>query len=340
MTGDGVNDAPALKKADVGIAVEGSTDAARGAADIVLTSPGLSIIIEAVYRSRKIFQRMKNYCTYRIACTMQLLLFFFISMIFIDPSGYTSRDHVGGSDLPSTFALPVITLVIITVLNDGTIISIAYDRVTVSQKPEKWHLPVIFMTSGILGLVATMASVIMVLLCLANMNGSHPSPFFDAFGIPTFGYGEVLTIMYLQVSLLEYLTVFAARTHSWFFSRPPGKGLGCAFLVALTVTTILAGTVQMNDGTSKGSIPIMQVVIPKMLFFVWFYNFIFFIIQDVCKVMFLRALVSHYNKQEGGDGKVAHGVYLTETFLKFETGEGAMRRGSIVTRRSIAAARS
>lgn len=197
MTGDGVNDAPALKKADVGIAVEGSTDAARGAADIVLTSPGLSVIIEAVYRARKIFQRMKNYCTYRIACTMQLLLFFFIAMIFIRPASYDCSGHTGCGDLPDTFALPVITLVIITVLNDGTIISIAYDRVTVSQKPEKWHLPIIFMTSGILGLVATIASVIMVLLCLANMDHDGRSIFFKAFGIPSFSYGEILSIMYI-----------------------------------------------------------------------------------------------------------------------------------------------
>lgn len=340
MTGDGVNDAPALKKADVGIAVEGSTDAARGAADIVLTSPGLSVIIEAVYRSRKIFQRMKNYCTYRIACTMQLLLFFFIAMIFIRPASYDCSGHTGCGDLPDTFALPVITLVIITVLNDGTIISIAYDRVTVSQKPEKWQLPIIFATSGILGLVATIASVIMVLLCLANMDHDGRSMFFKAFGIPSFSYGEILSIMYIQVSLLEYLTVFAARTHSHFWSRAPGKGLGCAFIFALAVTTVISGLTSMNDGTSKGSIPIMQPVNVKMLFFVWAYNLIWFILQDCAKVVFLKMLVRHYNSKSDGNSKVFHGVYLTDTFLKFETGESALRRGSIVTRRSLAAARS
>mmetsp|Transcript_13435 Transcript_13435/g.25309 ORF Transcript_13435/g.25309 Transcript_13435/m.25309 type:complete len:352 (-) Transcript_13435:37-1092(-) len=344
MTGDGVNDAPALKKADVGIAVDGATDAARAAADIVLTSPGLSVIIEAIFRSRKIFQRMKNFCIYRIACTIQLLVFFFITMCVVDPSAFACQGHSSCDDIPNTFSLPVLALVMITLLNDGTIISIAYDQVTVSKKPEKWNLHFIFAISTVLGGVALISSLIMLMLALSNMWDNQPNLFLNAFDIPAFSYGEVLTVMYLKVSISDFLTIYAARTSWFFWSRRPSKVLNGACIVATLAATFMSAYWYLNFNTgeqSSGSIPDMKPISWKLVGFVWGLNVIFFIIQDVVKVLALKAFEKYYQFRNTGE-EIFTTAYLTDTFLMFTTGydkPGGAKR-SIITKRSMAAAKS
>merc|ERR1711871_1897632 len=145
MTGDGVNDAAALKLADVGIAVAGATDAARAAADIVLTQEGLSTIISGIIIARKIFVRIRNFIIYRVAPTLQLLSFFFISVFAFKPADYMPDDwqNTPGFDphaWPEYFHMPVLMLMLITLLNDGTLIAIGYDNVIPTKDPCVWNL--------------------------------------------------------------------------------------------------------------------------------------------------------------------------------------------------------
>ena len=136
MTGDGVNDAPALKKADCGIAVSGATDAARAAAAIVLMTPGLSVIIDAIKESRKIFQRMNSYAIYRIAETLRVLLFMTLAILIFN-----------------FYPVTAVMIVMLALLNDGAILSIAYDNVHYKDQPEAWNMRVVLGIATVLGIV-------------------------------------------------------------------------------------------------------------------------------------------------------------------------------------------
>jgi len=291
MTGDGVNDAPALKRADVGIAVAGATDAARAASDIVLTQEGLSTIVEGIIISRCIFQRMKNFITYRIAATLQLLVFFFIAVLALKPvdfmpNDWETREGFDTDAWPDYFKLPVLMLMLITLLNDGTLISVGYDHVTPSKFPNVWNLPVLFLISSVLAGVALFSSLILLYLSLDSW---HRESWFYKMGIGELSYGQITTIMYLKVSISDFLTLFSARTHDGFFwsSMPSPILLGGACL-ALSLSTILAcvwptGTVdnQYVVGLAKRDPKSMAAV-------VWCYCIIFWFIQDALKVVTYR----------------------------------------------------
>ncbi|KAA0168528.1 hypothetical protein FNF31_00408 [Cafeteria roenbergensis] len=368
MTGDGVNDAPALKRADIGIAVEGATDAAKAAADIVLTEPGLSVIIDAIQRSRKIFQRMRNYAIYRIACTLQLLLFFFFAVITITPSSgafygdakgpqgqawpcvavgsnSTSTGPVADMELPppdgkgphisqwwcaheAAFVLPVISLVVITILNDGTIITIAHDKVIPANTPQRWDLWEVVVVATVLGLVACLGSMLLLVFALQSnyhqyhINDDTVSFFGNLLGQDNSGeanhyvtWGQAQTVMYLKVSISDFLTVFAARTRSFFWERRPGYALAVAFVFATGASTILSifWPQSFNDISATNAYPSggMRMLMAPLntnsyaVITVWVYCLIWFIGQDILKVV-TYYVIENYIRTE--DNERIHAV--------------------------------
>ena len=208
MTGDGVNDAPALKKADCGIAVSGATDAARAAASIVLLTSGLSVIIDAIKESRKIFQRMNSYAMYRIAESLRVL--FFVALVIL---------------VFNFYPLTAVMIVMLALLNDGAILSIAYDNVHYKDKPEAWNMRLVLGIATVLGLIGPVAAFGLFYL------GDH---------VYHLDRAHIQTLMYLMLSVAGHLTIFLTRTRGPFWSIRPARVLLIAVFGTQAVATLIA----------------------------------------------------------------------------------------------------
>ncbi|XP_065858863.1 ATPase 11, plasma membrane-type-like isoform X2 [Euphorbia lathyris] len=267
MTGDGVNDAPALKIADIGIAVADSTDAARSASDIVLTEPGLSVIISAVLTSRAIFQRMKNYTIYAVSITIRIVLGFMLLTCFWK------------------FNFPPFMVLIIAVLNDGTIMTISKDRVKPSPIPDSWKLSEIFATGVVLGSYLAIMTVIFFW-------GAYESDFFTkhfhVHSLQKTHYdisdehvakelnGKLASAIYLQVSTISQALIFVTRSRSWSFTERPGFLLVVAFIIAQLVATVISAT------ASWGFAGITKIGW-KWTGVIWLYNIVTYMLLDPIK---------------------------------------------------------
>jgi len=188
MTGDGVNDAPPLKQADVGIAVSGATDAARAAADLVLTAPGLSVIARAIEEARRIFARMTSYATFRIAETIRVLLFMTLSIVIFN-----------------FYPVTAVMIVLLAILNDLPIMMIAYDNVPVAERPVRWDMGRVLTTSVTLGLIGVVESF--GLFWFADRVMQMPRP-------------ELQTLIFLKLLVAGHLTIYVTRNIGWFWQRP------------------------------------------------------------------------------------------------------------------------
>jgi H+-transporting ATPase len=209
MTGDGVNDAPSLKKADTGIAVEGASDAARSAADIVFLAPGLGAIIDALKTSRQIFHRMYAYVVYRIALSIHLEIFLGLWIVILNRS------------------LNIELVVFVAIFADVATLAIAYDNAPFSKTPVKWNLPKLWGMSVLLGIVLAAGTWITLTTMLAHgENGGIAQNF-----------GVLDEVVFLEISLTENWLIFITRANGPFWSSLPSWQLTCAILVVDIIAT-------------------------------------------------------------------------------------------------------
>jgi H+-transporting ATPase len=247
MTGDGVNDAPALKKADCGIAVSSATDAARAAAAIVLLTPGLSVIIDAIKESRRIFQRMNSYAIYRIAETLGILLFMSVSILVFN-----------------FYPVTAVMIVLLVLLNDGAVLSIAYDNVHYSNRPETWNMRVVLGIATVISIIGVMDSFGLFYLCERIFHLDR---------------ALIQTLIYLKLSVAGHFKIFQTRTRGPFWSIRPAR----IMLVAVFGTQLLATL-----------IAVYGLFMPSISWFwalmVWGYSLAWFLFNDRVKLLAYRII--------------------------------------------------
>ncbi|OGV34250.1 MAG: plasma-membrane proton-efflux P-type ATPase [Lentisphaerae bacterium GWF2_45_14] len=272
MTGDGVNDAPALKKADTGIAVAGATDAAKSAASIVFTRPGLSVIVDAIKESRKIFQRMQSYAIYRISETQDVLFFTVLAILIF-----------------REYPVTAIMIVMLAVFNDFPIMAIAYDNAKFGNKPEQWEMRKVIGIGTVLGLTNVIFTFLIFYIGLHWLNADYKAPslyrgdlvteyivHMRNWMVGTFGslsFPQVQTLVFAELAIAGNMTVFLSRSKGPMWSIAPGKGILLSSLISKVIVSLIC------------AFGFMMAPIGWYVLFVWIYASFQMLITDRVKLM-------------------------------------------------------
>ncbi len=278
MTGDGVNDAPALKKADCGIAVSGATDAARAAADIVLMAPGLKVIVEAIKQARITFERMKSYTIFRIAETIRIIVFMTLAIVVFE-----------------FYPVTAVMIIVLALLNDIPILAIAYDNTKVREQPVRWDMREMLILSSWLGIAGVLSSFLIFFVTMVYLKANPDSLSFLP-NVPSWidmhddksWLSFVQSLFFVKLVVAGHGTIYNTRIDDWFFKRPWPSWI----LFVATWSTAVVGTVVGVYGFG-----LMTPIGWEWAIFMWIYALSWFVFNDTVKMAVLR----YYRKKMGID---------------------------------------
>ena len=334
MTGDGVNDAPALKVANVGIAVADATDAARGAADIVLTKEGLSTIVTAINRSRIIFRRLESYIVYRLASSCFILGFFVLSIMAL------------------RFDFPTWCLILLSIVNDLTVMATSKDNVRTSAYPLYWDIPRLCMLAVTIGSVCILQAFLLLNFLQQGSYNTNSSEieWLSNIGLSGLEDCEIVAVMYLNMAISIQLNIFSARNKRFFFqcseaddASPPPSMILCTPVIGAIILSIFLAVYWDEDVKLGGGNPMKGCGWgPAGATIVW--CLVWFVIQEFVKVfanglwdstsnegisdLFMSPMSRFFFSKKGRQGHVESESERVADSVKILEGADASRRRS------------